>query len=162
MSYFVNAMKNYANFKGRARRKELWIYLIVSTLISFVVTMIAIAATGGLDRFVDYETTGNSRTLFGMSPIALGIAAAVTVIFICPTIAVVVRRLHDTGHSALWILFLVAFYLSSFLTATVEVYVAAAAFAFLTFILGVTNFILIFIADSQHGENQYGPNPKGM
>ena len=78
----------------------------------------------------------------------------------CPTVTITVRRLHDTGHSAWWISLLAAFWLCYFVTSKVEIYIVAVIFAFLSFILFVTNFILLFCADSQHGENQYGPNPK--
>ncbi len=54
-----------------------------------------------------------------------------------PTIAVTTRRLHDTGKSGWWQLL------------------------YLTCIGSIV--ILIFCAlDSQPGDNQYGPNPKGM
>ena len=156
MQYFMNALKNYANFQGRARRKEFWIFSIAAAVISIVATAIAILATGGFNA-VRPEVF---RTLFGLAPMAFGVAAASFVVFICPVISVTVRRLHDTGHSAAWISFLVAFWVAAFLASTVEIYLASFALGFIAFILFITNFILIFCADSQHGENQYGPNPK--
>lgn len=156
---FVNALKNYANFNGRARRREFWTFTIISVLISAIATLIAIAATGGLN------SNGDAVTLMGLKPTAFGVFAASVVVFICPVLSVTVRRLHDTGHSALWIAFLIAFYVAMALTLAVESFAAAFAIAsfalgFVTFILFVTNFILLFCADSQKGENQYGPNPK--
>lgn len=155
---FLNALKNYANFEGRARRREFWVFSIGAVLISALATLIAIAATGGLN-------TGDAVTLMGLRPTAFGVFAASVVVFICPVLSVTVRRLHDTGHSALWAAFLIAFYIAMALTLAVEKYAAALAVAsfvlgFVTFILFVTNFILLFCADSQKGENQYGPNPK--
>ena len=157
---FLNALKNYTNFSGRARRREFWAFSIGAALISAVVALIAIVLTGGYGQ-VD-------RTPWGISYHALGVIVAAIVIFICPVLSVTVRRLHDTGHSALWIAFLVAFYVAMFFSSVIGDYgdgtgiFTALSFAlgFVTFILFVTNFILLFCADSQKGENQYGPNPK--
>ncbi|MCH5188010.1 MAG: DUF805 domain-containing protein [Oscillospiraceae bacterium] len=158
MQHFMNALKNYANFNGRARRKEFWIFVIAAGVISTIATLIAIAISGGLDPDVE-------RTMFGLSPTAFGVMSAAILVFICPVLSVTVRRLHDTGHSALWISFLIAFYIAMTLTWAVQSFAASLAIAtfalgFVTFILFVTNFILLFCADSQKGENQYGPNPK--
>lgn len=159
MQYFLNALKNYANFNGRARRREFWIFVFVAAAVTAIATLVAIAISGGLG-----QTDG--RTLMGLPPMAFGVLAAAILIFICPVLSVTVRRLHDTGHSALWITFLIAFYIAMALTVAVQSFMAALAIAsfalgFVTFILFVTNFILLFCADSQKGENQYGPNPKG-
>lgn len=55
-----------------------------------------------------------------------------------PCAAVIVRRLHDTNHSGWW------FFIS------------------LIPLIG-TIVLLVFLAtDSQPGDNQYGPNPKGI
>ncbi len=73
-----------------------------------------------------------------------GAATAVSVISgifalacLVPSIAVTTRRLHDTGKSGWWQLL------------------------YLTCIGGIVVFIFC-IMDSQPGDNQYGPNPKGM
>lgn len=161
MNYFIDAMKNYANFNGRTSRVAYWIYAIITLAISAVGIMIAVAVTGGLGQ------TSALNTPLGMSPAAFGVSVAIVLVFICPTVAITVRRLHDTGHSAWWISFLIAFLVCAWLGATLgkeangSVFdIASMIFGFLAFILFVTNFILIICADSQHGENQYGPNPK--
>ena len=58
-------------------------------------------------------------------------------VVLLPTIAVSVRRLHDTGRSGWWLLI-----------------------AFIP-LIGVIVLIIFFVQDSQPGANQYGPNPKG-
>lgn len=57
---------------------------------------------------------------------------------IIPSIAVGVRRLHDIGKSGWWM------------------------FILLVPILGVLVLFFLMIRDSQPGDNQYGPNPKGV
>ena len=161
MNYFIDAMKNYAKFEGRTGRFAYWMYLLITLAISAVGILIAIAVTGGLGQVSALNTP------WGMSPAAFGVSAAIVLVFICPTVAITVRRLHDTGHSAWWISFLIAFLFCFWLAAVLgkeangSVFdIASAIFGFFSFILFVTNFILLFCADSQHGENQYGPNPK--
>lgn len=61
-----------------------------------------------------------------------------TVVFLVPGLAVCFRRMHDTGKSAWWLL------------------------PALIPIAGQIYMMLWFLKDSQPGENQYGPNPKGM
>ena len=58
-------------------------------------------------------------------------------IVLIPTLAVGVRRLHDTGRSGWWLL--------------------------LT-LVPIANFVLIYFlfCDSQPGANEYGENPKGL
>lgn len=55
-----------------------------------------------------------------------------------PGIAVFVRRLHDTNHSGWWF------------------------FIALVPLIGVIVLLIFMVNDSQPGQNQYGPNPKGV
>lgn len=73
---------NYANFDGRARRKEYWMFVLANTIISF--------ALGFILGFI--------------SP-TLGLAANVySVAVLVPSIAVAIRRMHDIGKSGWYIL----------------------------------------------------------
>jgi hypothetical protein len=69
-----------------------------------------------------------------------GIGSILIILFylltIIPTWAVMVRRLHDTGHSGWWFL--------------------------INFVPFIGSFILLFflLSDSQSGSNRYGENPK--
>ena len=92
MKYYINVLKNYANFTGRARRMEYWMF----TLFNFIFAMVALF----LDRMLglSFHTEGNILgygfiyTLYGL------------VTFI-PGFAVFARRLHDAGKSA-WFIFI--------------------------------------------------------
>ena len=76
---FVEAIKsgfrNYATFSGRATRSEYWWW----TLFGFIVN---IASSG-----------------FGDA-----ISSLVTAVLLLPSIAVAVRRMHDTDHRGWWII----------------------------------------------------------
>ena len=83
--YFLNVIRNhYADFEGRARRKEYWMFYLFTIAIYFAIVILAailssIADVLGLVGWLAYAV------------FALGV--------IVPGVAVTVRRLHDTGKS---------------------------------------------------------------
>jgi len=78
MEYFIDALKKYADFTGRARRKEYWMF-VLCYLIFYVVLTAIDAITGS---FV--------------------LAALFSLALLLPTISIAARRLHDTGRSGWW------------------------------------------------------------
>lgn len=83
MEWYLKAFKeNYANFKGRARRKEFWMFYLFHIIIIFILAFIAGFIGGSSDSFV------------GFIPLAIYFLAS-----IIPFLALAVRRLHDTGKS---------------------------------------------------------------
>ncbi|MEV6942237.1 DUF805 domain-containing protein [Streptomyces sp. NPDC051172] len=115
MSWFIEALKKYAVFSGRARRKEYWNFALFIGIIYVVLLVLAVAS--------------KSTAVFALIGVFyLGI--------LLPSLAVSIRRLHDTGRSGWWILF-----------------------GLVPLVGGIT--LLVFqCSDSQPGENKYGPNPK--
>jgi uncharacterized membrane protein YhaH (DUF805 family) len=85
MSWFIAALKKYAVFSGRARRKEYWLFTLFAALIYVVLLAVALATHG--------------------SPAMIGVAGLVELALLLPAWGVTVRRLHDTGRSGWWILF---------------------------------------------------------
>lgn len=81
MNYFIEALKKYAVFSGRARRKEYWMFALFATIISIVLAII------------DY--------VIGVQILGLVFSLAI----LLPGLGVTVRRLHDTGRSGWWFLF---------------------------------------------------------
>lgn len=82
MKYFVQALQNYANFSGRARRSEYW-YFILFNIIFAIIAMI-------IDNIIGTALNGVG---YGMIYILYAIA------MFLPGLAVAVRRLHDVGKS---------------------------------------------------------------
>ena len=78
MNYFTDALKRYADFTGRARRKEYWMFILF-----YVIFYIAAAV-------VD--------VVLGTAFITAIFALALFV----PSIAIAARRLHDTNRSGWW------------------------------------------------------------
>jgi len=86
MKWFIQALKKYADFSGRARRQEYWMYVLFYTLFVFA----AMAVDGVLMVSTGMVFTPIT-TLFSLA-------------MIIPTLAVAVRRMHDLGKSGAMIL----------------------------------------------------------
>jgi uncharacterized membrane protein YhaH (DUF805 family) len=87
MKWFLKVLRQYADFSGRARRKEYWMY----SLINFIFVTVA--------SILD-NATGMAIEGIGYGPIYIIFVLATLI----PGIAVSVRRLHDVGKSG-WMLF---------------------------------------------------------
>ena len=115
MDMFIKVVRdNYTNFEGRARRNEYWMFGLIVTVISlgtFVVDGIFFPG-----KFL-------ITNLFFLA-------------ILVPSVAVGVRRLHDTGRSGWWLLLTVAF------------------------IFGLIALIILLALDSDIGDNKYGPSEK--
>lgn len=87
MNWYIEVLKKYVVFRGRARRREYWYFFLFNIVISIALGFID-GVTGMLD-----PTTGIG-TLGGIYSLAVFL----------PSIAVAVRRLHDIGRTGWWLL----------------------------------------------------------
>ena len=81
-------IKNFANFNGRARRKEYWYFTLVNIIFSFVLGFIS--GLSGL-TFGPLGSSGILDTVYSL-------------LVLIPSIAVGVRRMHDVGKSGWYLL----------------------------------------------------------
>lgn len=81
MNWYLDVLKKYAVFSGRARRKEYWMFLLITVMIA---------------------------VLLGVLEGMLGLPGVISWIYqlamLIPSLAVGVRRMHDTNHSGWWLL----------------------------------------------------------
>jgi len=137
MKWYWKVLKTYAVFSGRAQRAEFWYFLLFDLIVAFVLNMIdhAIGDPGVLSL------------LYGLA-------------LVIPRLALFVRRLHDTNHSAWWILIPFLPLIGTILYGMNQ----SAWWILILFIfiplIGMIVIFLFLIEDSQFGENEYGPNPK--
>ncbi|MFI9601406.1 DUF805 domain-containing protein [Streptomyces sp. NPDC052043] len=112
MNWYVEVLKKYAVFNGRARRQEYWMFTLFTVIISIVLAIVdAVIGTQALDWIY-------------------------TVAVLLPTLAVTVRRLHDTDRSGWWVLI---------------------------GLIPLVGFIVMLVFLATEGtprENKYGANPK--
>ncbi len=119
MKWYLKVLKNYAVFAGRARRKEYWFFVLFNILIFMVLSLV--------EHFMGLVEAG---AYYGP------ISGLYNLAVLIPSIAVTVRRLHDTGKSGWWILLN------------------------LIPIVGAVVIIVFMVIDSDEAANEYGPNPK--
>jgi uncharacterized membrane protein YhaH (DUF805 family) len=125
MHGYLQALRKYAVFSGRARRAEYWQFTIVNIIISLVLSLLlsllrSLGAGAGVQL---------ALSLF---------ASLYSLAMILPSLAVTVRRLHDTDHSGWWL------------------------FISLVPIIGSIALFVWMVSDSDGGDNYYGRNPKMM
>jgi uncharacterized membrane protein YhaH (DUF805 family) len=115
---------NYRNFEGRARRSEYWLiqlFLVVTNLAAAAIDFALM--NGDVERFIANGGGGIVGLIWIFATIV-------------PALAVLVRRLHDTGRSGWW--------------ALIGFVPLAGAIALLVFT----------VADSEARQNSYGSSPK--
>jgi uncharacterized membrane protein YhaH (DUF805 family) len=121
MEWYTLVWKRYAEFEGRSRRKEYWMFSLINMLI-------VLAA----------ELAGFVLLFIGIGVIVFPLLILYSLALLIPSLAVSVRRLHDTGKSGWWLLI-----------------------GLIPLIGGIV--LIVFLAsDSEPGVNLYGPSPKYM
>lgn len=128
---FVEAVShvflNYAHFSGRARRSEYWNFVLFNILVQVLLSLLATLLLGA-----DITVPLGERYVFGVSLVSLVVALALFL----PSLAVTVRRLHDTGRPGIYFLFV------------------------LIPLVGPILMLVWLCQDSQPTANAYGPCPK--
>jgi len=116
--------KNYATFKGRSRRSEYWfisLFLFLTNLAAAIIDFVLME--GDVDRFIANGGGGIVGLIWILATLV-------------PALAVLVRRLHDTGRSGWW------------------------ALIGLVPLVGAIVLVVFTVTDSHPQENKYGPSPK--
>ncbi|QXP67815.1 DUF805 domain-containing protein [Polaribacter sp. AHE13PA] len=122
MNWYLKVVKeHYADFNGRARREEYWMFTLFNAIISIVISVVFAGIGIALE-----------------SPLLTGLSYIYTLAVLVPSLAVLVRRLHDTGKSGWFILI------------------------GLIPLIGAIWLLVILCTDSVSGANKWGENPKGI
>jgi uncharacterized membrane protein YhaH (DUF805 family) len=85
VSWYLEVVRKYATFSGRARRKEFWFFYLFNLIFAFVLAFLDGAL--GLGR----RGYGPFYTIYMLA-------------VLLPYIGVSIRRMHDTNHRGWWIL----------------------------------------------------------
>jgi uncharacterized membrane protein YhaH (DUF805 family) len=121
MNWYLEALKKYAVFDGRARRKEYWFFVLFNIIFTTVLSFLD-------GMFGTFDLESGYGVLSGIYILAVFI----------PGLAVTIRRLHDTDRSGWW-------WLICFIP-----------------LLGAIVLLVFMVIDGTSGQNQYGPDPKGL
>jgi uncharacterized membrane protein YhaH (DUF805 family) len=92
--WYVKVLRDYAVFRGRARRREFWYFALMNFLVVFVGSLVAKL----LEVVTGTSEQGPVAIFFALLYVLYGLAV------LLPSIGVSVRRLHDSGKSGWWLL----------------------------------------------------------
>lgn len=131
-----SVFSKYATFSGRASRSEYWYFVLFNFIISCVISAIACAQIP-FDTIVMNNPTGFYLSVWQAMPAwASTVMSLYSLAVILPSLAVAVRRLHDTGRGGGWI------------------------FINLVPFIGCIWFLILTVLPSQYGDNRFGPQPE--
>ncbi len=122
MNWYMKVLRDYTVFSGRASRTEYWMFVLFN-IIALIIAAIIDNILGTNFKY------GTIKMPYGYIYLLYVLAVLI------PSLAVTVRRLHDTGRTGWWILI------------------------GLIPIIGGIWLLVLMILESTPGENQYGPNP---
>ena len=146
IAWALKPLKRYADFKGRAPRPEYWWFIAAVVVCSF------------LAQFVD--------NIMGTSDV---LSAILNLAVLLPSVAVTIRRLHDTDRTGWWLLIYVIPFVVVVIVAiwlglgSVPAENVTALFVILglaMFAAGITLFVFLVLPGTG-GPNRYGPDPYG-
>ncbi len=135
MALMFEPLRKYATFRGRARRLEYWLWQLLMSVVFTGLLVWAISQMGA-DAATMTSDDVNQAIASGAGTLPFTIIAILSVALVLPSLAVTVRRLHDSDKSGWWLL--IGF-------------------------TGIGAFVLLifYLLDGTRGPNRHGPDPKG-
>jgi len=144
MNWMILPFKRYAEFSGRSRRMEYWMFALLNVIVATVLMFIVLGA-GGAAGVLEADAAGDPAAglsaLFGGMGLLLVVYALAVLL---PSIAVTVRRLHDRDMSGWW-------YLGA---------IVGGMIPFVGFLISIA-FLVLMALPGTPGPNRFGPDPKG-
>lgn len=136
MNWMVMPLRRYAEFSGRSRRKEYWMFTLFVSLVSAALILVGFGIAGAFRAGDTFDATAFAGYVpFGLFYLAI----------LIPVIAVQVRRLHDRDLSGWWLL---GFYVAS-------------AIPVIGFVASIALLVFMCLPGTV-GPNRFGPDPKGI
>ncbi len=150
MNWYMAVLKKYFVFSGRARRKEFWFFVLFSTIISILLSVVDVM----VGTYNTFSGTGLLSQLYSLA------------VFI-PYIAVTVRRLHDINKSGWWIMMPLGVIIIVGIFAAIVIpsmgenaSPVVGVFIGLVSLASMITMLVFLVTDSDQGPNKYGENPK--
>ena len=139
MDWMLMPLRRYADFSGRSRRMEYWMYVLGCMIAFAVVGVIFGVVLGAASSGGAVNPDGSpSAGLLGGSMLLIGGVLVLALALLVPTIAVQVRRLHDQNLSG-WI-------------------VLIGYIPIVNYIGGIVLLVFMCLPGTV-GPNKYGPDP---
>lgn len=149
---YLDAWRNWNNFSGRTRRSGYWYAFLANVIIVFVLGVLS-----------------------GITDLFEVVSGLYSLVYLVPSLALTTRRLHDTNHSAWWLLVicLVPGVCGAIIAVAAGVALALAftggsagglvalILVLLLVCLACSILFLVLMVKDSGPDNRYGPNPKG-
>lgn len=165
MEWMLMPFRRYADFSGRSRRMEFWMWQLLQVIVYVGVLLLAVVLGGGAIMTGDPAAIATGG---GVMLLILGLYLIYCLAIFIPSIAVAVRRLHDTNRTGWWVLAPLAPYLVMLLAGAMvagspDMAGVAGILALVSmiavFALAITLFVF-YVLEGTKGPNKYGADPK--
>ena len=140
MEWMLMPLRRYAEFSGRSRRMEYWMFALLNVIVMFVIMMLMFAGGFSMSALQGGAPPEAPGVLFWVGACLMAIYVLAIIV---PSIAVVIRRLHDRDMSGWW-------YLGFIVLSMIPVVGFLASIAML----------VLFCLPGTPGPNRFGPDPK--
>ena len=137
MKWMLMPLRRYAQFSGRSRRKEYWMFVlfVLIGLLIFTIHDSLLGLGGAIERYTTVTDTGAAAGVASSGGLLTFLFA---VAMLVPSLSVAVRRLHDIDKSGWWLLIgLIPF-------------------------VGAIVLIVFYATEGTRGANRFGPDPKAV
>ena len=142
MDWMILPLKRYAEFTGRSRRMEFWMFFLFQMIVYAVLAAIVFGVMGARMAYDPADPMSIYGGLFGGAGLLILLWGLITLL---PSIAVSVRRLHDRDMSGWW-------YLG---------FIIGSMIPFVGFLISI-GFLVLMALPGTPGPNRFGPDPKGQ
>ena len=148
MDWMLLPFRRYADFRGRSRRMEFWMYQLLNVIVWSVIAALFFSAFPWADIFAgnDAQVASELETMGAGFWVAMALVGLWWLGTIIPSLAVAVRRLHDRGLSGWW-------YAGAIILSFVPIVNFLALFAYIA-------LFVLFLLPGEEGPNKWGPDPK--
>ena len=167
MDWMLLPLKRYADFQGRSRRMEFWMWILFTFIVGLVL--------GFIDGILGFRLAPSSSTSFSSGGVSgfsmfssIGILGLLwSLATLVPNIAVAMRRLHDTDRTGWWLLLPVIPYvigLVIMLAAAAGQNLGLIAIGGIFSLIGLVGAIVLLVfycLPGTPGPNRFGPDPLG-
>lgn len=170
MRWMFLPLRRYVQFSGRAQRMEFWMYMLLLALIQVVFFVLIFIIALSVAAMAGRDGTGAANGFFGMFA-SIGILVLFYILIqfglFLPTLAVQVRRLHDSDRSGWWVMLFFGPWLVSWLLGVLGAVAnepslsIASIIAMLGYWAGTIVLIVFYCMPGTRGTNRFGPDPLG-
>lgn len=164
MHWMLMPLKRYAEFSGRSRRMEYWMFFLGVVLFYLALFLVMMLLVGGaMSAAFMGNNPGAGAGMMGamLGGGIIGIVIVLTwLLLLIPSLAVGVRRLHDIDRSGWWLMLGYGPYILSMVLAILQL-VDIAAILNLVSLVGFLVLLVFAFLPGTRGPNRFGPDPKG-